>query len=176
MTFERKRQIAVGFVVVVALTGFICFRYLPIRNQIIRLKQGLKKQQLVIDSTSSKSQQLMSLKQILTKMQSELVNYDSCVPNEMDLTGFLKQMAEMMENENLSQKKVSPETEISYGQVRCLPIKIQCKGTIEQLFNFCKALDNSQRIIRIEQVTIDNDEKYSGQLLMQTQAFIYCQK
>ena len=50
---------------------------------------------------------------------------------------------------------------------------IRCQGKLEQIFEFSKSLQALDRLIRIEQIELKNDNNYSGHVDMTTKAVIY---
>ena len=48
-----------------------------------------------------------------------------------------------------------------------------CKGSLKQIFEFYKALQGLDRLVRIEQVKLVNDNDFSGRVSMHTEAVIY---
>jgi len=50
---------------------------------------------------------------------------------------------------------------------------MQCKGGVEQIFEFFKSLQNLDRLVRIEQIKLVNDQDFTGQASMQTKAVVY---
>jgi Tfp pilus assembly protein PilO len=95
------------------------------------------------------------------------------VPAQKSIGEFLQQIADLMSQYNLSEQVVAPSREIKGDSLNCIPIDVQCKGKLAQMFDFYKRLQDLDRLVRIERVTLTNDTDLSGQVSMQTQAVIY---
>ena len=68
---------------------------------------------------------------------------------------------------------VQPDSEIEVDNLICIPVQIQCKGTMSQIFEFFKSLQNVERLVRIEQVQLKNDTDLNGHVTMTAKANIY---
>lgn len=68
---------------------------------------------------------------------------------------------------------MTPEVEIKADNLSCIPINMQCKGTLIQIFQFYKRLQSIDRLVRIEQVKLVNDVGLTGQVSMETRALIF---
>jgi len=74
---------------------------------------------------------------------------------------------------NLGKELVQPGKELRSPQLTCIPVSMRCKGNLKQIFEFFTALQASERLIRIEQVKLVNDNDFTGDVTMQTEAVIY---
>ena len=50
---------------------------------------------------------------------------------------------------------------------------MQCKGELAQISEFYRRLQTLDRLVRIEKVKLSNDNSYSGQVNMETEAVVY---
>jgi hypothetical protein len=50
---------------------------------------------------------------------------------------------------------------------------MQCKGRLEQIFNFFRSLQKMDRAIRVEKVELINDQEFNGDVTMNTDASVY---
>ena len=68
---------------------------------------------------------------------------------------------------------VEPYEEIEAENLSCIPVKMQCKGKLFQIYEFFRELQGIDRLVRIEQVKLSNDNDFKGQIGMQARAIIY---
>ena len=59
--------------------------------------------------------------------------------------------------------------------LNCIRIRMQCKGSLRQIFGFFKQLQSMDRMVRVEEVKIVTDGDFSGQISMEAKATIYYQ-
>ena len=78
-----------------------------------------------------------------------------------------------MNKHNLSEQVIEPQTEIETENLNCIPVKMQCKGKLYQMFEFFRELQDLDRLVRIEKVRLSNDNDYKGQVAMESRAIIY---
>jgi len=78
-----------------------------------------------------------------------------------------------MNKQNLKEQLVQPGSEIQSAEVNCIPINIECSGSLKQIFELFKSLNNFERLIRIESIRLINDKDFVGPLKMKVQASVY---
>jgi Tfp pilus assembly protein PilO len=152
---------------------FILFGCLPLWRTKRAIGQTKSALTVAITKGTIGSGQLSALKQRLDRLQNLLANYEANVPGERALGGFLQQIADLMSKNSLSDQVVAPGEEIRADELNCVPLDVQCKGTIPQIFEFYKRLQALDRLVRIQQVRLENDKDFAGQVDMSTRAVIY---
>jgi Tfp pilus assembly protein PilO len=68
---------------------------------------------------------------------------------------------------------VAPGEEIKADKLNCMPVNMQCKGKLGQIFEFYRQLQRLDRLVRIESVKLVNSDDLSGQVSMQTRTVVY---
>jgi len=173
MFFRERQQITIFVIAAAIVGGFVLFRYQPLQRRIKAVKDARVAQTLVITKSQAESNQLPSLKQQLLKLQQAVGNYDANVPLQRALGGFLQKIADLMNEHNLGEQVVTPGEEIKSGELNCIPLAIQGKGKLAKIFEFYKRLQSLDRLVRIEQVKLENDSDFNGEVKMQTRAVVY---
>lgn len=173
MLFRERRQIAICAAAAVLVCGFALFRYLPLQRKMKSLEQAHTAQKLAISKASAESQQIPIIKERLIELQTIVENYERQIPAQRKLGEFLQIIANLMNEYNLQGQMIQPEKEIKAGELNCIPLNIQCKGKLSQIFEFYKRLQGLDRMVRIERVKLVNDSGFTGEVIMQTEAVIY---
>ena len=173
MLFRERQQLTICIVAVVIIGGFVFFRYLPIRRRIKAIRQTKSTQTLTVVKGSADSKQLQLLKEQLLELQKELENYESNIPEQRALGEFLQGIADVMNEHNLTEQVIEPGNEVRAEKLNCIPVNIQCKGKLAQIFDFFRRLQVLDRLVRIEQVKLSNDSDFSGEVSMEAKAVIY---
>ena len=171
--FRGKQQIVIGIVAVVTIAWFVLLSYVPLRKRMKALKQNRTVQQAFIDKVSYQRKQLPELKQRMLELQKTAEDYRTSIPAQRDLGAFLQRIADLMSDTRLSEQFVEHGTETQAGVLNCIPVNMRCKGKLAQLFEFYRALQRLDRLVRIEQVELVNEADFGGEVSVQTKAFIY---
>jgi len=169
----RKRQIGVYLVGALFAIDFIFYGYLPSQRRLRSLGQATTRQKHMIRTAAAQSKELPRLKLRLKNVEEVVDNYEAYVPTERALGGFLQEIARIVEKHNLTDHVVVPQNEAGGAGVNCIPVHMNCKGSLKAVFGFfddCQAMD---RLVRIEKVVLKNDNQYTGQVNMHTEAVIF---
>ena len=171
--FREKQQIMICVTAVVMIGGFVLFRFLPLHKKAEAAKQAKNTQNLIIAKGISDSEQLPLFMDQLHKLKTKLSNFEADIPMQRELGSFVHEIADLMNQYKLKQQEITPHQEIESDGLNCIPVSIQCKGSLKQIFNFNQRLQNMDRLIRIQQVKLVNDSDYKGEVLMKTDVVIY---
>ena len=173
MLFREKQQLTIFIITAVVVGGFVVFRYLPLRSRMKALRQIKSVQVNTIAKGDADNTKLSQLKEQFTKLQHELENYGTQIPTSSDIGTFLHKIADLMNKHKLGEQMVEPEKEIEAEKLNCIPVKMQCKGKLFQIYEFFRELQGLDRLVRIEQVKLSNDNDFTGQIGMEARAIIY---
>lgn len=171
--FREKKQIAICVAAGAMVIAFVLFRYLPLRQRIKAVGRIKAAQRLAISKASMEKAQMPVLKEQLLKLQQTVGNYQASIPSETDLGVFLQMIADLMTKCNLNEQVIAPHKEITVEGLNCIPVDMQCKGRLAQVFEFYKRMQKLERLIRIEKVKLANDADFSGRVSMQAKVVIY---
>ena len=171
--FKEKYQIIICILAVGVVGGFVLFRFMPLQKRKKAIELTKAAQQLAIVKSELEKQQLPVVTGQLLSLQKKIGNYDLKVPKDRDLGVFLQKVTELMDAQNLKEQLIQPGREIKTEKINCIPINMQCKGNVKQLFEFFKLLQKLDRMIRIEKIKLVNEKDFNGQVSMFTKAFIY---
>lgn len=156
------------------MSGFVLFRYLPLRKAAKTIRAAKAEQTLTITRGQAEGKQLSVLREQLSELQKVVGNYQTNIPAQRALGEFLQRIAEIMNEQNLKEQVVAPNEEIRSGELSCIPIEIRCKGRLAQIFEFYKRLQGLDRLVRIEQVGLESSPDGVGsEVSMQTKAVIF---
>jgi Tfp pilus assembly protein PilO len=174
MFFRERQQITIFLVAAAIVGGFVLVRYLPLQKKTRAVKDAKSAQTLAVTKSEAEGRQLPVLKEQLLKLQQAVGSYELNIPAERALGGFLQKIADLMNQHNLEEQVVAPGKEVIAGNLKCIPLDMQCKGKLSQIFEFYKQLQQLDRLVRIEQVKLENDNSFGGRVSMHTKAVIYC--
>jgi Tfp pilus assembly protein PilO len=171
--FPERKQIAICVVAAAMAAAFVLFRYLPLRQRIKTVELTRTAQTLAISKASMERVKLPVIKEQLLELKRTVGNYKVSIPAQRDLGLFLQQITDLMSKHNLREQVIAPGKEIPAKELSCIPVDMQCKGTLAQVFEFHKQIQKLDRLVCIEQVKLANDNDFSGEVSMQTKVVIY---
>jgi len=173
MSAAKKKRIAILAVAAAMTAGFVLLRLLPLHRRNRQANHARQIQRLAVVEAESRSEQLPLLEAQVQKLRTEVGNYETSVPSERDMGAFLQRLSELMNKHRLSEQVVTPGREMEAGLLNCIPVSIQCKGSLKDIFDFCKELQHLERLVRIQQVSLMNDSNYTGYVTLETKAAVY---
>ena len=173
MQIQGKQQLIIIGLGIAIIAGFGILRYYPLARTAKDVKQAQTLQLAAITQAESQSRQLPIIREQIKKIQAEVGEYDEKIPTSRDLAVFWQEIADIMNRFNLKDQLVQPGTETHDQDLACIPINIQCSGNIEQIFAFFNSLQKIKRVIRIEQLQLDNDQNLTGLLNAKAKANVY---
>jgi Tfp pilus assembly protein PilO len=173
MLFRERQQVVICAAAAVMICGFVLLRYLPLQRKMNSLRQARAAQMLAVSKTSAESKQMPAIKEQLQQLRTEVENYGRRVPARRGLGEFLQKITNLMNECNLQRHVIQLGGEIKAGELNCIPVNIQCRGRLSQIFEFYRGVQGLDRLVRIEHVKLVNDGDFSGEVNMQTDAVIY---
>ena len=173
MLIREKQQVIICVIAGVIVCVFVLFWYLPLRHRMKALEQVKATQTLAVARYDADGKRLPMLKEQVQQLSSKLGNYEAKIPQQGALGPFVRRIADLMNEHNLKEQVITPGGEIETDRFNCTPVRMQCKGKLEQVFKFYQQLQALDRLVRIEQVKLSNDSGYNGEVSMETRAVIY---
>lgn len=172
MRIERQ-QLGIFAVITVMIVVFALQQYGPLQNK-IRMTQQVKAAQASAElKADEQAKKLPILKAQCAQMQAAVGEYGVKIPDDRKLGVFLQEIADVMNKHNLGEQVVQPESEIAVDDLMCIPVRIQCKGDLRQIFELFRSLQGVGRLMRIEQVQLKNALDLSGMITMTARVNIY---
>jgi Tfp pilus assembly protein PilO len=121
----------------------------------------------------AQSRQLPAFEKQRSELKSSVGDYDVKVPRDRDLGAFLQKITGLMNKHDLKEQLIQPGKELSDDQLSCIPVSMQCKGSLRQMFDFFRALQALDRLVRIQHVELSNAGDFSGEVSMRAETVVY---
>jgi Tfp pilus assembly protein PilO len=152
------------------------YQYYPVHLQRKALRQTLARQADKLEEIKGYSERLPSLHRQVKTLEGQADEYARLFPADQGFSRLWHQIAEIMDNNHLADQLVRPGEVVCEQDLCSIPLEIRCTGTFENVFGFFRAMERFERLIRMDQVQLKNDEAVSGRLMMQAQARVFYQR
>jgi Tfp pilus assembly protein PilO len=173
MIFRQKQQVLICAAAGVLVGGFALLRYAPLRQRARQVNHARAAQAQVLAKAMYEAGQLSALKNQLQHLTILVGDYEARVPSHGELGPFVQQLTNLMDKHNLTKEWIVPGRQVEAQTLNCKPVSIQCKGKLDRIFDFFGSLQAMDQLVRIEKIKIENDNDFSGNISMETQAVIY---
>ncbi len=173
MLLLRKQQMWVYVIGVLFVVDFLFYGYLPSHRQLQTLRRAKSQHTQTIGAAASQEEVLPSLERRLEEAKTTVNHYKGSIPSESEVGLFMRQIAHIMAEHNLTDQEVIPLKETMAGELRCIPVHMNCSGSLEGIFGFFRDIQGLGRLVRIEKASLRNDSKFSGQVTMKTETVIF---
>jgi len=170
-----KQQLIILGLSTVIVCGFGIFQYIPIIRQKHANRDRMAQQNQLYEKICSQSVLLPELKQQENQLREELTPFFKKIPQGRHFAQFWQQIADVMNECKLTEQLVQPGEELKSDQLCSIPLTLECRGSLEQLFAFFQALENMERLVRIEEVTFENDSDFNAAVKLNAKANVYYQ-
>jgi len=174
VTTLLRRQPVWGLALgVLFLFDFVFYGYMPSHRRLQSLTRARNQHEQAINTAVAQAEALSTLEERHRETVQIVKRYEDCVPTESALGVFLGQIANIMTQHQLTDEEVEPGREVAAGQLNCIPVQMNCTGTLSAIFGFFNDLQSLQRLVRIEKIVLRNGPKFSGTVSMQAEAIIF---
>ena len=140
MKYIDKQQVTIFLLGAMILIGFGVFLYAPIVRKKLALKSQMARQSLSMEQIQAYSRRLPELEMQKRTLQQQVQTHAGKIPEGKEFAHLWHRIAEAMNACNLQNQLVQPETEKSFEELNCVPMKIECTGSLEQVFSFFRSI------------------------------------
>ncbi len=173
MLFRAKQQILICVMAFVLVGGALLFRCWPLHKKINDVECSKASQQAALAEASKAVAEMPKLKEEFAKLQADIGKYNANIPSDRQIGEFMQQIADLMNRLDLKGQLIQPGQETDAGGLKCIPVSMQCQGKLLQLFEFYKSMQGLDRLVRIDEVELENQNDYSGHVSMRTNVVVY---
>jgi len=169
----HRQQAWVLGIGVLFLADFVFYGYMPSHRRLESLSRAREQHRDIIKMAMSQAEALPALEKRHKETAGIVQRYEGSVPSESALGVFLGQIASIMTAHQLTDQVVEPGKEIETEALSCIPVRLNCTGTLSAVFSFFSDLQELHRLVRIEKIALTNDSGFTGRVAMQTEAVIF---
>ncbi|MBI4746377.1 MAG: type 4a pilus biogenesis protein PilO [Deltaproteobacteria bacterium] len=164
------------FFAVITLVFNILF-YSPSKKEIKGLKVEIEKlnsnindYQAVASSAGNESKRLMDVEKAYQEMESRLLFSKEQIPSEKEVSSILKELSSPNPGLTLVNIQTSPLED--KGEYSRLPLVLQLQGGFQSLGTYLVSLENSRRLIGIENINLVKEEQAGVSIRMELNLFL----
>jgi Tfp pilus assembly protein PilO len=170
---RRRQQLWVYLVGTLFVADFVFYGYLPSQRRLKSLREARANQHRLITMAASQTEELPVLKERLQTAREIVSHFEEYVPAKQASGPFLKDIAHLMTEHGLSDQVVAPGKETEADGIRCIPVSMDCTGSLKNIFGFFRDVREMDRLVRIEKVVLENDSELLGPVSLHTEALIF---
>jgi len=168
-----KQQFVIIAVGLALVAGLGAARFFPILRKFETVKEARGEYVTERQELARLADQVQVLSAKLGTLKGEIGDLDSKIPAEPTFADLCERLAAVMKECKLGGQLIQPGKELEGQEVNGIPISIQCKGDVYRVFEFLKALEKFERVIRIENLELTEDMQASGPLLLKADAVVF---
>lgn len=170
-----KQQAIILLTAAAIVAGFGLLRYWPVFRQKQALAAQMQQQHEQMEEIRAHSSLLPELRYQRRLLEEDLGEFVRKIPQSQDFAGLWQQIADAINTSKLRDQRVVPGAEIKTGRFCCIPLTIECRGSLEQIFSFFRAIEGMDRLIRVEDVSLENGPEFEADLTMKAKVSVYYQ-
>ena len=170
-----KKQAMILMLAAVVLLGFGLFRYMPIVRKRVALKEQMNHQSLSMEQIQEYSRLLPELNLQKRQLEEKLQASSGKIPEGKQFAKLWQQIAEVMNECQLQDQLVKPEAEMKSDELCSIPLRIKCKGSLDQMFMFFQKLEAFDRLLCFEDIRLENSSDLDAEIKLDAKANVYYQ-
>ncbi len=175
MKYPERKQVQIIGIAAAIIVGFGVLRFYPLARRMRDIRHLRSAQDIAVTQVREYSIGIPVLRRQVGELRVSLADYARRIPPGRQFADLWHRIADVMNRHNLQDQIVQPGSETTGPTVGCIPITIECSGTLEQVFEFLKSLADFERVIRIDKLQLLNDADFSGRIKLNADAKVYYQ-
>jgi Tfp pilus assembly protein PilO len=170
--FSRK-QFTIVAIAAVLVAVFFAGVFMPLKRQLQAVKNQQRQYSVAASQASADISKLPVLSDQLDAMKAQVGDFSARVPSSRQLGEFLQSVAKIMNEQNLQNQLVQPGQPVKSKALRCIPVDIQCQGSLRQVFGLVRSLEDISRVFRFEHLDLSTDKAFDGKVDLHARVYIY---
>jgi Tfp pilus assembly protein PilO len=162
--------LAVTVAVAAAAIGLL---YWPINNEIVDVSRQIDSANMRLQQQPEAARHLEELQTVLAEREQEQAELEARVPDVVDESGFLRQLAELARSTGTVIGEYSPGLPIDHGTHGSLEISLKLHATYADACRFLEGLKDLPRLCRAKSMEILAPEAGNDDYLVEMTLLIY---
>lgn len=170
-----KHQIMIVVSSLTLLAGFGVLRYLPMLREKLDAKKEMMSYSQTIEQVQDYAGRLPELRLEKKQLQEKLRQSPGSIPEGKQFARLWQQIADVMNDCQLVEQSVQPGTEQVSDELCCIPLTIECSGSLDQMFAFFQSLEQLDRQVHFQDVELNNSDDFDATVKLNAKANVYYQ-
>jgi Tfp pilus assembly protein PilO len=172
----RSEQILTVALVLGVAGLFVFTVHLPQKRHLKQLEQDYRQQEENLQKAKEEYSQLAELNKKVTLLRNVVNRLYKRMPAKGEFGSSLEKIVAGMNASKLVTEEISPQSPVSTEKFSELPIKINFKGSFENICTFLAGLENLDRLIRIENLRLEGDAGPTPVIKAKMVLNVYCSR
>lgn len=138
-------------------------QWFTVRQQAEQLQQDISRQ----------ASRLADLTIELKEKSAAAATFDRRIPADKSAAELWRALSEQMNACGLTEQRVEPAETTLTGGLAAVRLKLQARGSAQQIFEFIRTVEQMERLIRFESAQLSADPPLSGQVRLQAEALVF---
>lgn len=170
-----KQQTVLLAAALLLAAGFGAFRYMPLLRQRQAMDVLMEQNNQTLEQIHIQTTRLPELIEELEEKRIQAAAFDTQIPADKSFAQLWGRFAELMNQCRLTDQLVQPGSPRESDQIGSIPLTIACSGSMQDLYAFFTAIEQWDRLIRLEEVELINDSGFNGRVKLNAKAELYYQ-
>lgn len=175
MNVSEHQQRLIAAVGILLIAGFSGYRFAALWQQRKALDDSVEQSQQTLADIHRQSARLPGLEKELAQKRQQAEAFDRRIPVGRSFAELWRQIADLMNAHRLIDQTVQPGSPIEDARLGAIPLTLSCRGSMQDIYAFFRAMEQQDRLIRFEQVELSNDGNFSGVVKLTAKAQLYYQ-
>jgi Tfp pilus assembly protein PilO len=142
----------------------------------VKLAEAQGQLERVENEVGHRRRRLMPLGRLdvsVRKLDTELKSSRKALPDRDELGNILGRVNRIVESQRLTDLEITPSEPVARGDVYRMPMRLTFAGTLTGLFAFLRELEGLPHYIRVDELKIENDARYSGRVTVTLEVSVF---
>lgn len=172
LTKVQRLLICVGTVLVMG-GGYYYFIFSPKWEKLNSSREELQRQESQLASFKAKARALPKFEKQMAEVQEEFNIAMNALPDNKELPALLDSISDAGMRAGLELRLFQPEGVVNKEFYKEIPISMDVSGSYHQITDFFFQVANLNRIVNVQNVSIQRDGKAKGKVQMKCSAVTY---
>jgi len=156
----QKEQLIILITASVLLGGFALLRFIPLAGHARSVRTAKAESELQRKHLEEYRKKLPVLKKKIEKYQIKVGDFDAKIPVDRKFASLCNKITDLMNEYKLQNQLIQPGKEIIGENVNSVKLDINCSGKLRQVFGFFKAIENLERVVRIDNLDMKSETDF----------------
>jgi type IV pilus assembly protein PilO len=161
-----QRGLVLCIILFLVVGGFVYFLYLPKHEEYRQLLETGATLQTKLEQDRRIARDLPKFKAEYEKMQQQLAEALTQLPNEKEIPSLLTNIASLAKEQGLDVLRFKPRGEVPKGFYAEVPVELKLSGSFHQIALFFQSVGELPRIVNMGNLAMGNAKTTDGRTVL----------